>query len=104
MSRILFWLAFVALVVFAIRSKLRALQQRGEQMRRQQQPQQQQPPQPGADLGQGVNIKQQARQREVAKAETMLCCAHCGVYYPASENVAAAGRDYCSPAHAQLAG
>ncbi|WP_370593125.1 PP0621 family protein [Rugamonas violacea] len=34
--------------------------------------------------------------------ETMLCCAHCGVYYPASETVAAGGRDYCSAAHARL--
>jgi uncharacterized protein len=32
----------------------------------------------------------------------MLCCAHCGMYYPASENVQAGGRDYCSPAHAPL--
>jgi uncharacterized protein len=93
MSRILFWLALVALVVFAIRSKLRGLQQRGEQMRRAQQARAPDPEPP-----------RQARQRDLANAETMLCCAHCGVYYPASENVAAAGRDYCSPAHAQLAG
>ncbi|MGV7209463.1 PP0621 family protein [Oxalobacteraceae bacterium A2-2] len=96
MSRILVWLALVALVVFAIRSKLRGLQQRGEQMRREQQG--------GAGGAAAAEPLRQARQRDLANTETMLCCAHCGVYYPASENVPAAGRDYCSPAHAQLAG
>jgi uncharacterized protein len=33
----------------------------------------------------------------------MLCCTHCGMHYPASENVLLNGRDYCSTAHAQLA-
>jgi uncharacterized protein len=32
----------------------------------------------------------------------MLQCAHCGVFYPASETVQANGRDYCSAAHAAL--
>jgi len=39
---------------------------------------------------------------ELPDAELMLCCAHCGVYYPASENVQAKGHDYCSHAHATL--
>ena len=42
----------------------------------------------------------QARARAVAEAETMLSCAHCGVFFPASEAVQRGGRDYCSPAHA----
>jgi uncharacterized protein len=33
----------------------------------------------------------------------MLCCAHCGVYFPASEAVRADGRDYCGTAHAREA-
>jgi uncharacterized protein len=32
----------------------------------------------------------------------MTNCAHCGIYFPASEAVRAGGNDYCSPAHAQL--
>ena len=29
----------------------------------------------------------------------MASCAHCGLYFPASEAVSADGRDYCCPAH-----
>ncbi|MBC7859167.1 MAG: hypothetical protein H7Z39_10410, partial [Burkholderiaceae bacterium] len=36
------------------------------------------------------------------EVETMLCCAHCQIYYPASETVAVDGRDYCGAAHAGL--
>ena len=88
MSRILFWLGLVFLVVFAIRSKLREAAQRGDQQRRQRQA-------PGQAQASG------ARPAEAA-AETMLCCAHCGVYYPASETVQLDGRDYCCTAHAGL--
>ena len=84
MTRVLFWLALVFLVLFAIRSKIRGLQQRARA-------QQQQPPH--APPGQV---------QELPDAELMLCCAHCGVYYPASENVQAKGHDYCSHAHATL--
>ena len=55
--------------------------------------QQQQQPNPFAPPG---------RPQELPDAELMLCCAHCGVYYPASENVQAKGHDYCSHAHATL--
>ena len=81
MTRILFWIALALLVYFAIRSKVKQSQ------RRQQPPPQ--PPQPPVP-------------KQVAPPEAMLCCAHCGMYYPASENVPAGGRDYCSPAHAPL--
>ena len=84
MTRVLFWLALALLVYFAIRSKLKQAQRRQQRefMKQQQQQQQQRatPPQ--------------------VQSEAMLCCAHCGVYFPASENVPAGGRDYCSPAHA----
>jgi len=83
MTRVLFWLALVFLVVFAIRSKLRGMQQRAQQQAQQ--------PQARA-----------SRVQELPDAELMLCCAHCGVYYPASENVPAKGHDYCSHAHATL--
>ena len=84
MTRVLFWLALVFLVLFAIRSKIRGMQQRARA---------QQPPHPFAPPG---------RVQELPDAELMLCCAHCGVYYPASENVQAKGHDYCSHAHATL--
>ncbi len=82
MTRILFWVALIFLVVAAVRAKLRA------NIRRQQQEQ----------------FQAQARQQAAARppavtAEPMLCCAHCGMYYPASENVPAVGRDYCRAAH-----
>ncbi|KKO63390.1 hypothetical protein VM94_03141 [Janthinobacterium sp. KBS0711] len=86
MTRVLFWLALVFLVLFAIRSKIRGMQQRARA-------QQQQQPNPFTPPG---------RPQELPDAELMLCCAHCGVYYPASENVQAKGHDYCSHAHATL--
>lgn len=79
MSRLLFWLALAVLVVMAIRSKLRAIA----------------PRQPGP----------QPRRRHAApeaESEAMACCAHCGIYFPASEAVRADGLDYCSPAHVRL--
>lgn len=88
MSRLLFWLALVALVVFAIRSKIRAAQQR------------QHTPPPAAPSGAASHGA--GRQQASAEIETMLQCAHCGVFYPASETVQARGRDYCSAAHAAM--
>lgn len=83
MTRILFWVALICLVVAAIRVKLKSASSA----------QPRQPAQPQRKAG-----------PEVAdgKTETMLCCAHCGVYYPASETVQVEGRDFCSPAHARL--
>ncbi len=81
MTRLLFWLALVFLVIAAIRSKLKAASR----------PPQAQPGRPRA-----------AEPPAQVQAEAMLCCAHCGVHYPASENVATDGRNYCSAAHAGL--
>lgn len=78
MSRILFWIALIVLVIFAVRSKLRSMT----------------PKQPGAGARPDA-----APQGQV---EAMACCAHCGVYFPASEAVRADGLDYCSPAHVRL--
>ena len=79
MSRLLFWLALAVLVVMAIRSKLRAIA----------------PRQPGPG-------KRQRPAAPEAESEAMACCAHCGIYFPASEAVRADGLDYCSPAHVRL--
>ena len=87
MSRIIFWLALVFLVIFAIRSKIREAQKRQQPFN--------QPPPAGPAAG-------PARQQASTEVETMLQCAHCGVFYPASETVQARGRDYCSAAHAAM--
>lgn len=79
MTRILFWLALVFLVIAAIRSKLRKMS--------------------GPPPGQAPAARRQ-QQQPPAVAEKMLQCAHCGVHFPASENVPANGRDYCCAAHA----
>ncbi|GJJ01234.1 hypothetical protein RugamoR64_17720 [Duganella rhizosphaerae] len=89
MSRIIFWLALVFLVIFAVRSKIREAQKRHQQQFRE-------PQQPAGGGG------ARSHEKVVAEAETMLQCAHCGIFYPASESVQARGRDYCSAAHATL--
>lgn len=82
MTRLLFWIALIILVVMAVRSKLRAAMARAQG--------------PAGDVDMGAA----AVRRPVEDAsERMASCAHCGVYFPASEAVTAGGRDYCSPAH-----
>ena len=76
MSRALFWLALLILVVFAVRSKLRKL-----------------------GKGAGEAGRQAGARHD---GEAMACCAHCHVYFPASEALHAGGRDYCSQAHVGL--
>ena len=82
MTRLLFWIALIILVVMAVRSKLRAATgARGYH------------PQPGPGPAPA----------HIEESERMSCCAHCGVYFPSSEAVHEGGRDYCSPAHARVA-
>ncbi|NML63550.1 hypothetical protein HHL21_21155 [Massilia sp. RP-1-19] len=76
MTRILFWIALIVLIVMAVRAKLRAMT----------------PKEPDAPRA----------EREPAQVESMTRCAHCGVHFPASEAVRADGLDYCSPAHVRL--
>lgn len=78
MTRILFWIALIILIVMAVRAKLRAMA----------------PKEPGAPR----------RAAEPAQVESMAQCAHCGLHFPASEAVRADGLDYCSPAHVRLPG
>lgn len=79
MTRILFWIGLIVLVIMAVRSKLRAAIKRGET-----------PPPAQRPAAHGHEI------------ESMTRCAHCGVYFPASEAVHADGLDYCSPGHVRL--
>ncbi|WP_208278512.1 PP0621 family protein [Massilia oculi] len=78
--RILFWIALIVLIVFAVRSKLRAMAKKHGV-----------PP----NMGRGPAPAP-------GQIEAMAQCAHCGVYFPASETVKADGLDYCSPGHVRL--
>ena len=101
MSRILFWLGLIFLVIFAIRSKIRSAQKRNQQQFRQPPPNQEVPPggpRGGQDSGQ--TVYKARTDKALADAETMLECAKCGIFFPASEAVRANGRDYCCAAHA----
>ena len=74
--RALFWLAIIILVIYAVRSKIRR-------------PNKVQPD----PTGQAPALDQ---------GEPMACCAHCHVYFPASEALQAGGLTYCSKAHVGL--
>jgi uncharacterized protein len=80
MSRLLFWIAFIVLVVMAVRSKLREAA-----------PRQARGPSPRPPAAPQV------------ESEPMACCGQCGVYFPASESVRTAGHDYCCADHASQA-
>ncbi|ALK98880.1 hypothetical protein AB595_01570 [Massilia sp. WF1] len=86
MTRLLFWIALIILVVMAVRSKLRAaVSARSYQ------------PQGGEGMPGAGPARASAR---IEESERMTSCAHCGIYFPASEAVHEGGRDYCSQAHA----
>ncbi|MFZ6766451.1 PP0621 family protein [Undibacterium sp. Di26W] len=83
---LLMWLVLVILVVLALKKKARSTL---DQAQTRQNP----PP-------------EQPDSRPAAKAETMVCCAHCQMYLPASEAVYGGERGeqvYCSQAHADHA-
>ncbi|WP_426189340.1 PP0621 family protein [Massilia sp. DWR3-1-1] len=82
MSRLLFWLALAVLVVFAIRAKIQAARARADRANR-------------FDAAPGAVSPAEG-------GEAMTSCAHCGLYFPASEAVRADGLDYCCPAHVRL--
>lgn len=85
--RILFWLGLLVLIILALKKKM-------------------QPPRagsgssgyPGSPAG-----PESAGPRNTESAETMVCCAHCQIYLPASEAVQRGGQVYCSQEHADLA-
>jgi uncharacterized protein len=89
MTRLLFWIALIVLVVMAVRNKLRAALHTDHQ------------PGHGATPNSPAAGYPAGAQGRVDAVERMACCAACGLYFPASEAVTAGGREYCSPAHAQ---
>lgn len=80
--KLLFWLALILIVILALKKKSRNYQQRIQQPA----PQNEQP-EPGSGDG---------------KAETMICCQYCQVYFPVSEAVYKNKQTFCSQAHADL--
>jgi uncharacterized protein len=87
MTRLLFWIALIILVVMAVRSKLRAAVAARTY---------------NPHTGQGAGTAGDAEpRRRIEDSEPMSCCAHCGIYFPSSEAVHAGGHDYCSQAHAR---
>lgn len=93
MTRLLFWIALIILVVMAVRNKLRGVLEP-------------RPPGPQGGPGPGPASGGQARARGRVRdeSERMSCCAQCGLYFPSSEAVSAGGREYCCAAHAHQAG
>jgi uncharacterized protein len=48
----------------------------------------------------GRSVKERSEEPSTREVESMLACAHCGVFLPAGEVVAGGnGRPYCSEAH-----
>jgi uncharacterized protein len=97
MTRLLFWIALIILVVMAVRNKLRAMTAPRSPVPGSQ-------PQPGVQPGMQPGMQAGAhaeRQRVADQSERMSCCALCGVYFPSSEAVSANGREYCCAAHAR---
>lgn len=76
--RILVWLALIVLVIFALRKKSR-----------------------GGQSG-TTGAASAATTRQDSAVETMVCCAHCQIYLPASEAVYRGQQSFCSAAHADL--
>lgn len=82
--RLLFWLGLVILVILALKKKI-------------------QPPAAGSGNPEQPLEPGNAGSQHAGSAETMVCCAHCQIYLPASEAVQRAGQVYCSQEHADLA-
>lgn len=81
MGKLLFWIAVILVVLFAVRlinhQKSKAARADGQPPKA--------PQRPGLD-----------------KAEEMVRCAHCGVYLPRSEALMKEGQLWCSQEHASL--
>lgn len=89
MMRLIVWIAVAILVIWAVRSKVRAMMAPYREGYA-----------PGTAPGRNQGQPSAAR-RVPDDAERMSCCCACGLHFPSSEAVRVDGRDYCSPAHAR---
>lgn len=85
--KLLMWLVLAVLVILAIRKKAKPLTQDSMRSR-------------DAEMASGVASDRTAT--AASPAETMVCCAHCQIYLPASEAIIKGQQTYCSSAHADL--
>jgi len=77
--KLVVWMVLIVLVVLAIRKKSKPL---------------------STSSADGVGAS--ARSSSEPVAESMVCCAYCQLYLPASEAVVRGSHSYCSTAHADL--
>jgi len=80
--RILFWLGLLVLIILALKKKM-------------------QPPKNPVATSSTTNTD--TNPHSASSAESMVCCAHCQIYLPASEAVQRGEQMYCSKEHADLA-
>lgn len=85
--RLLMWLGLVVLVYFAVRKNFRANQTRPDDAQKEE--------------AWGDNTFPQPTGSK--RVEAMLNCAHCQVYFPASEAVMRKAKPYCCNEHADAA-
>lgn len=85
--KFLMWLVLAVLVILAIRKKARPLTQESMRSR-------------NPEMASDASFDMPAT--AAAPVETMVCCAHCQIYLPASEAVIRGQQTYCSSAHADL--
>lgn len=83
--RLLFWLALLVLIGFAVRAKFRKLQK---------------------EMKESTQRHPVVHRDGSAEQEKMLLCAHCQAYFPASEAVreSDSGPVYCCDEHRRLGG
>lgn len=86
--KLLMWLVLAVLVILAIRKKAKPLTQDSMRSRN------------AETTSDASSFDMPAT--AAAPVETMVCCAHCQIYLPASEAVIREPQTYCSSAHADL--
>lgn len=90
--KLFLWLCLAVLVYLALRKNFRANMPPSNRN------------QDSANTSQGEWREDQFVQNPSAKqAESMLSCAHCQVYFPASESVQRGNLHYCCAEHADIA-
>ena len=98
--RWLAWLALIGLVILASQKKKAAA---AAKLRRQQESQNRNEYMNAEANPTASNPNSPTSSTYASAPESMLCCAHCQVYFPSSEAVLRGERAYCSSSHADQA-
>lgn len=83
MGKILFWFVVIVVILFGARLLARSGGSGGQQK-------------PTGKLGKAASPP------DMSHAESMVRCAHCGIYMPRSEAFLSDGRTWCGAQHAKL--